>query len=424
MTVRETILPERPKIIARAQRRVLKATVLMLQLAAYFGSCPTRADDHMPLAAPDFRNQAKLDNSQTSQTVSNLPPLQGRVGSFEILIDELQRRFGFRCKENDRGLAVESASMDSVAFKAGLRDGDLITDATKKGNAFELSIERNGKRSLVMLTPKADESSDKFQMRIQRPAFPLQAEKQQPNYSRPQMPNFDFAKNLTFNASVTKTAKLLANYNLELIVDRSMSMRKRDCPGGSSRWGWCGQQAEELGNQLSAINNQSISITTFAGNYLVYENQSPTQISNVFASSQLEWGTRLGEPLEERINRALQTSRQNGKPALIAIITDGVPSPRYEPQLVVDVLVEATRKLRKPQELKVLFLQVGSQDPRGQFYLQNLDSRLMDVGARYDIVQTITFDHLEQVGLGQALASCVSAVNSPTLRQSTRNNFH
>ncbi len=380
---------------------------------------PTLADERMPLAAPDFRNQAKSDAVDSTQ-VSSLPPLQGRVGSFEILIDELQRRFGFRCREDQRGgLHVESASVDSVAYQSGLRDGDSITDATRKGNSFELTIERNGQRSMIMLTPKADAQSDKFQMRIQRPSFPLQAEKQQHNYSKPQMPNFDFAKNLTFSASVTKNAKVLANYNLELIVDRSMSMRKRDCPGGSSRWGWCGEQAEELGKQLAAINHQAISITTFAGDYLVYENQSPLQISNVFSNSQLQYGTRLGEPLEERIDRALQKSRQTGKPALIAIITDGVPAPRYEPQLVVDVLVEATKKLRNPQELKVLFLQVGSQDPRGQFFLHNLDHRLIEVGARYDIVQTVTFDYLEQVGLGQALANSVSSITTKTVRQSS-----
>ncbi|MCC7531660.1 MAG: hypothetical protein IT342_24365, partial [Candidatus Melainabacteria bacterium] len=45
--------------------------------------------------------------------------------------------------------------------------------------------------------------------------------------------------------------RLLSEYDVELIVDSSQSMRKIDCPGGLSRWNWCGIQAKHLGRQLA-----------------------------------------------------------------------------------------------------------------------------------------------------------------------------
>ena len=213
--------------------------------------------------------------------------------------------------------------------------------------------------------------------------------------------------------------KLLANYNIELIVDESMSMRKMDCPGGLSRWNWCGMQAGQLARQIAPFVGNGFTLTTFAGGYNVYNNSTPENVMHLFQNPMFSFGTRMSQPLADRLNNYFEKGQSNKKPLLIAVITDGVPAPRYEPQLVVDVLVEATRKLRNQQELKVLFLQVGSQDPRGQFFLNNLDHRLTEVGARYDIVQTVTFDYLEQVGLGQALASCVSRITSKTVRQST-----
>ena len=353
---------------------------------------PGRADDEfMPLPAPDFKNQAKTDNS------SKMAPIQGRVGSFDILVDEMQSEFGFHCIDADVGLLVEGLKPGSAAYSAGLRNGDLIANATRNSSQFELSINRNGIKSMIKLTPKTDKL---LSARLPRP-FPLKAEKSEPM----QNPVF-----------VTSISKKLANYNLELIIDRSMSMRKRDCPGYYSRWGWCGMQAEQLGQQIAATTKQGITITTFASDYLVYGNQSPNQIANVFNNSQLQFGTRMGEPLEARLNKALQNRSKTGKPTLIAIITDGAPHPRYEPGFVTEVLVNATNRMTNPQDIKVLFFQVGAQDFKGQRFLQHLDNGLMRYGARYDIVQTVPFEHLQRVGLAQAMADSLNSFSKTTQR--------
>ncbi len=215
------------------------------------------------------------------------------------------------------------------------------------------------------------------------------------------------------NSSISRTALALSKYKLELIIDRSMSMRVRDCPGFSSRWSWCGSQAEELGRELSALASNGINITTFAYSFSVFENRSPTEIGAIFARSRLQFGTRLGEALADRLKRCFSEKQKNTVPqrTLIAVITDGVPHPAYEPQYVADVLVSASKAMQHPDELRVVFLQIGAQDKKGRRYLKYLDEGLTNYGARFDFVSTVTFEHLKNVGLAQALVDSIADYN-------------
>jgi hypothetical protein len=222
-------------------------------------------------------------------------------------------------------------------------------------------------------------------------------------------------QNLPLNAVLTQNGlHLLASYNIELIIDRSMSMRQRDCPGSLSRWNWVGQQSEELAAALTPYTPDGLTITTFAWNYNVYRHSSPQAVIDIFNRTNLELGTRLGEPLEDRLTDYFRHYQPDSKPLLIVIITDGVPIPRYEPDLVRNELVNATEQMTNPKEVTIAFLQVGSNDAFGTNYLTDLDVNLVNHGARYDIVHTKLFNTLEQIGVAQALVQAVEESRSST----------
>ncbi|MFN8551951.1 MAG: hypothetical protein U0103_10715 [Candidatus Obscuribacterales bacterium] len=211
-----------------------------------------------------------------------------------------------------------------------------------------------------------------------------------------------------FAAKVSETARVLSRYDVELIVDASMSMRRPDCPGLMSRWGWCGSQSVDLARQLAPFAGQGITLTSFNRNFFVYEHQSPQQITTLFARTPLALNTRLAEPLADRLNDYLMNSRRDGsKPRLIAVITDGVPHPREQVQMVKDVLIHASNMIKDPRELTVVFLQIGGRDFMGQQFLAEIDNNLVANGAHFDIVQTVSFEHLRKVGLAQGLADAI-----------------
>ncbi len=206
-----------------------------------------------------------------------------------------------------------------------------------------------------------------------------------------------------FSLESSKNVKLLADYNMELIVDRSMSMRIPDCPGGVSRWQWCGDQALNLATALSPYVPNGLTIVPFATEYDVFEHATTQNVDDVFNGMGLQFGTRLFEPLSERLDNYFARYTAGAKPLLIVVITDGIPSPPRESTLVRQELIATSHKMISPNQVTVIFCQIGHDDPAGQRFLVELDERLMTMGARYQFVHTITFDRLEEMQLGPAL---------------------
>jgi hypothetical protein len=203
------------------------------------------------------------------------------------------------------------------------------------------------------------------------------------------------------------SVQMLSKYNLELIVDQSMSMLTMDCPGFKSRWEWCGLQAQDLANQLTPYVPGGLTITAFAKHYYVHPNSSAQSIAELFSNPAFGRGTRLAEPLDDRLSNYFATRGPGTKPLLIAVITDGVPVPDYEPGMVVQTLIKAANHVKDPHEVTLVFFQIGGGDRKGREFLHHLDTNLVNFGARYDIVQVVPFDHLEQVGLAQALIESI-----------------
>lgn len=201
--------------------------------------------------------------------------------------------------------------------------------------------------------------------------------------------------------------RLLSGYDIELIVDSSLSMRKTDCPNGLSRWSWCGIQAEELGKKLTPYVPKGLTITAFASNFNVYRNSTPANIADLFNHPNFRGGTRLAEPLDHRLNEFFERQKAGSKPLLIAVITDGVPHPQEEPDMVIDALINASNRMKNNREITVVFFQIGGRDRFGREFLNFLDHSLVKNGARFDFVKTVTFEHLVQVGLSEALIESI-----------------
>ena len=223
------------------------------------------------------------------------------------------------------------------------------------------------------------------------------------------MPMSNVPMNSVPIVDINSPIRVLARYQIELIVDHSLSMRSRDCPGGLSRWDWCGVQAMDLSRAISPFVPDGLTITPFANNFQVYPRSSPFDIANLFQNPQFHFGTRLAEPLRDRLKYFFAHRDQNTKPLLIAVITDGVPFPQPEPMMVLHELVGASKAMRDPNEVTVVFFQIGGHDRFGHEYLQFLDQKLVRNGARFHYVHNIPFEQLMAVGLARALVDTVQA---------------
>lgn len=243
-------------------------------------------------------------------------------------------------------------------------------------------------------------SAPPFKLGVEKRHFASPEEAQTQGASQ----NVGASADLKGNASF---GKILANYDIELIVDESMSMRKRDCPGGLSRWEWCGTQLSDLSHQLSPYAPRGFTLTTFASLFDTYENSNPREVQELFANPRFNLGTRLSGPLNARLNNYFARRGPGARPLLIVVITDGVPHPRMEPARVAQSLINASHRVRTPNEVTVVFFQIGGADRFGRYFLDQMDNALVANGASCDIVRTVFFEQLYQQGLTRSLSASI-----------------
>ena len=355
----------------------------------------------------DSGDQNGQTNASGQSNASN--KLYGGVSKFAILDDNAQSNLGIKCATAGDGFRIAAVVAGSEADKKGVQVGDLVLSAQADKNDIGLGLERGERIFYLKLKKTTQVAAQLTPMEARKdvvPAqtFPLQAERNVAEVPEMQVPQ----QNIPVMSVVPREQlQLLAKYDIELVVDQSMSMRRQDCPGDLSRWNWCGMQAADLARALAPYARDGITITTFAHDHQVYPHADPNGIGNLFANPHFQFGTYLLEALTDRFNAYFARRNPSSKPLLIAVITDGVPHPQPQPELVKQQLINATKYMTDPREITVAFLQIGGNDRFGKAYLTDLDLNLVKSGAKYDFVHTKNFDQLQRIGIGQALADSI-----------------
>jgi hypothetical protein len=71
------------------------------------------------------------------------------------------------------------------------------------------------------------------------------------------------------------------------------------------------------------------------------------------------------------------------------------------------VIIEASRKMERDEELALSLIQVGN-DSSATRFLKALDDELQGAGAKFDIVDTITLEDMEGFTLTEVLMNAIS----------------
>ena len=219
--------------------------------------------------------------------------------------------------------------------------------------------------------------------------------------------------------------KRLASHDVVLIIDQSGSMLAPDCPPpkgspgaslpfipllmghpilGISRWDWCLYQTLDLSRQTQQIFGGGITVVLFSSAYRVFPNVTLDQLPAIFSQNRPMGGTELARPLADQIGAYFNRRdyfKGNIKPLLISIVTDGCPQHK---DMVRASIIDATRLMRNPEEISIVFFLIGGYDPEGQAFVDSLTHYLTNDGAAYPVVKAVSFADLRKVGLAKALA--------------------
>ncbi len=200
-------------------------------------------------------------------------------------------------------------------------------------------------------------------------------------------------------AQLSEENIMLENRDYTLIIDKSGSMSTKDQQGGISRWEMMQESTLALARKCEEFDPDGITVYTFSNRFQRYDNVTAQKISQIFKESEPIGKTRLAEVLEDTINlyfqrKASGKAKKNGE--TIIVVTDGEPDDR---KAVMRVIIDASRQMERDEELAISFIQIGN-EPEATEFLKRLDNELKskdgsDGGAKFDIVDTITIDEIE-----------------------------
>ncbi|MFM5890901.1 MAG: VWA domain-containing protein, partial [Dolichospermum sp.] len=162
-----------------------------------------------------------------------------------------------------------------------------------------------------------------------------------------------------------------------------------------------------LASKCEQLDPDGITIYLFSGKFKRYENVTSAKVSQIFKENDPSGTTDLAGVLKHATDDYLQRKAAGQtKPnrETILVVTDGEPDDR---KAVMKVIIEASRRLDKDEELAIFFIQVGN-DPQATRFLKILDDELQSAGAKFDICDTVTMDDMEDMSLSEVLLNAIT----------------
>lgn len=200
---------------------------------------------------------------------------------------------------------------------------------------------------------------------------------------------------------------MLENRDYTLIIDKSGSMATPDQKGGRSRWLAAQESTFALASKCEQLDPDGITVYLFSGRFKRYENVTSSKVSQIFQENDPAGTTDLAAVLKHATDNYFERktagqTKPNGE--TILVVTDGEPDDR---KAVMKVIIEASRRMDRDEELAISFIQVGK-DPHASRFLKVLDDELETAGAKFDICDTITMDDMEDISLSEVLLNAIN----------------
>jgi uncharacterized protein with von Willebrand factor type A (vWA) domain len=200
---------------------------------------------------------------------------------------------------------------------------------------------------------------------------------------------------------------MMSDRDYTLIIDKSGSMSTPDQAGGRSRWDIAQESTLALARKAEQFDPDGITVYVFSGRFKRYENVNSAKVAQIFQENDPAGTTNLAGVLNNALDNYFQRkasgqTKPNGE--TILVVTDGEPDDR---KAVFEVIIQATRRMDRDEELGISIIQVGA-DPQATKFLKALDDQLQGVGAKFDICDTVTLEDLEDMTLADVLANAIN----------------
>jgi uncharacterized protein with von Willebrand factor type A (vWA) domain len=199
---------------------------------------------------------------------------------------------------------------------------------------------------------------------------------------------------------------VLLNRDYTLILDKSGSMSSADRSSNRTRWQAAQESTLALARKCEILDPDGITVYAFSSRFKRYDNVTSRKVKQIFQENDPVGSTDLAGVLRSATDSYFERktkgqAKVNGE--TILVVTDGEPDDK---RAVVQVIIQATKQMQRDEELAIAFIQVGD-DPAATAYLKLLDDELVDAGAAFDIVDTVTMGDMADMSLAEVLLNAI-----------------
>jgi hypothetical protein len=202
------------------------------------------------------------------------------------------------------------------------------------------------------------------------------------------------------------TGSIVGNRDYTIMIDKSGSMYESDQLSGKTRWEAAQESTLALAKECEKIDPDGITVYLFSGRFRRYDNVTADKVTQIYQEHDPMGRSYLAEVLQDALDNYFQRkaagqTKENGE--TILVITDGEPDDR---KAVMRVIIDAANRIDQNDELAISFIQAGRNKKATQF-LKALDDQLEQVGAKFDIVDTVTIDDMGNMTLAEVLLNAI-----------------
>ncbi|WP_088890832.1 vWA domain-containing protein [Leptolyngbya ohadii] len=198
----------------------------------------------------------------------------------------------------------------------------------------------------------------------------------------------------------------LSDRDYTLIIDKSGSMSTPDQPGGRTRWQEVQESTLALARKCEQFDPDGITVYLFSGRFKRYDNVTSSKVAQIFQENDPMGTTNLASVLQDAVNSYFRRRSANETKAegeIILVVTDGEPDDR---KAVIEVIINATQQMNRDEELSIAIVQVGNDESVTRF-LKALDDQLQGVGAKFDMVDVVTTDEMQDMTIAEVLEKAI-----------------
>ncbi|KKI98069.1 vWA domain-containing protein [Prochlorothrix hollandica] len=198
----------------------------------------------------------------------------------------------------------------------------------------------------------------------------------------------------------------MKNRDYTLIIDRSGSMSKADQGDGMTRWQAVQESVLALARKCEQLDPDGLTVYLFSSRFKRYDNVTSSKVEDIFLENEPMGRTNLAMVLQDATRNFLQRKQAgtlDKEGETLFVIIDGEPDDK---RAVVEIIVETTKHLDRDEEFAISFIQIGD-DSGARQYFKALDDQLQDIGAKFDICDTITLDEMLDMSLTEILMAAI-----------------